>query len=185
MDLRCQCQLQVLMGVFLLTWSAFICFFQVSEILWGKYFSKPQMIAQASVGQSQETSSHLVIGYWQDQNMEYGLNSNYKIWRRQRIHGCTSSSVFGLLDSTFLPTATQHVYCEQKGYLQRQTPALQIQCNITRYTPLEKIGQSNFFYSNAIGTTDIFGKKKFMIWCHLLGCRLTRLAGQGGGLFST
>ena len=38
-----------------------------------------------------------------------------------------------------------------------------------RHTPLEKMGQSKNLYWNAIGTTEILGKKMFKNWCHMLG----------------
>ena len=35
--------------------------------------------------------------------------------------------------------------------------------------PVRKNGPIKKLYRNAIGTTEIVGKKKFKIWCHMLG----------------
>ena len=47
-------------------------------------------------------------------------------------------------------------------------------------TQLEKMGQSKNLYSNAIGTIEIFEKKKFKIWCHMLGCNDSTDSWAGG-----
>ena len=38
-----------------------------------------------------------------------------------------------------------------------------------RSHPVRKNGPIRKLYCNAIGTTEIVGKKKFKIWCHIVG----------------
>ena len=48
-------------------------------------------------------------------------------------------------------------------------------------TPLEKTGQSKKICTEMPGTIEIFGEKKFKIWCHMLGIT-THLASWAGGV---